>query len=221
VIIPLPRMITGQGTSLPALLIYVWERVSVQARLVFGAPPRTLIPSSPSEARSVRSLAIPQVLENPPRRGRARPATALCRLLLKCIKTIRQRDTSHPRTSHLLMLLPPACFAGLMGIAQAQEMKSPETVIVDGKPYCVDVQVAGAREPAYACLNDQLKAMSQSNPADPNLAIKSVVGDADPARVGTFSHTGTAIQMGNSFGHSAVPQRPVTTYAPPVGAPHG
>ncbi len=79
-------------------------------------------------------------------------------------------------------------------------------------PSCIDVQVQGARSLSFDCLNQTLKADAQQpGDAPPTVTAKDVTGAGAPTTVGAFSYTGTAIRMGNAFGHSAIPQRP----APP------
>ncbi|MEI9993004.1 MAG: hypothetical protein WDM91_00305 [Rhizomicrobium sp.] len=82
---------------------------------------------------------------------------------------------------------------------------------------CVEVEVEGQRRPPLDCLNRQLQQASAAG--GPSAAIAAVVGNAEPNRVGIFSHAGTAIRMGAAFGRSATPQRPSSVYAQPVGAP--
>ena len=50
-------------------------------------------------------------------------------------------------------------------------------------------------------------------------ADDTVVNATSPSnRVGTFNQSATREYLGSSFGHSAIPQPHVQTYAPPYGA---
>jgi hypothetical protein len=93
--------------------------------------------------------------------------------------------------------------------AQAQPVVLAPVQIHAAAQPCVDVQVEGARSLSYDCLNQQLKEDAQ-NRADtpPAVTAKDAAGTGAPTTVGTFSYTGTSIRMGNSFGHSAIAQRP-------------
>ncbi len=88
-------------------------------------------------------------------------------------------------------------------------------------PSCVDVQVEGSRSLSFACLNQALKDGAGA-PAAPVYDVKDAVGDGAPTKVGTFSYAGTSIRMGDSFGKSAIPQRPpapsFTNALAPAGA---
>jgi hypothetical protein len=82
-------------------------------------------------------------------------------------------------------------------------------VQVGAPPSCVDVQVQGERSLSFDCLNAKLKAdAEQPTDAPPTVTAKDSAGNGAPNTVGTFSFTATSIRMGNSFGHSAIPQRP-------------
>lgn len=75
---------------------------------------------------------------------------------------------------------------------------------------CIDVQVGQARALAYGCLTEQLKGGTPQ-------AAKGLRDQLDPARqlqrkapnqMGLATPAATSTRMGNSFGTSAVPQRP-------------
>lgn len=98
--------------------------------------------------------------------------------------------------------------AALAGPASAQPILLTP-VQVHAPSSCVDVQVQGARSLSFDCLNQQLKDASQEHSdSAPTLSAKDAAGTGAPTTTGTFSYTATAIRMGNSFGHSAIPQRP-------------
>jgi hypothetical protein len=131
------------------------------------------------------------------------------------------RDTPKPKSrsgqgaspSIFFLLLSSVCMSLMPAPTHAQETNPTITLPplhVDAPAAsCVDVEVDGARQPAFDCLNEQLKATAEGAvPSDPNTALNLVVGKAEPNKVGTFSHTGESIRMGSNFGKSAFPQRP-------------
>jgi hypothetical protein len=101
-------------------------------------------------------------------------------------------------------------FTSISAFAQPQE-----TVTVHApKPDCGKQQADSAER--LDCLNAALAKTARdahaAAPAEPG--TPAIFANGEPDKVGTFSYTGTAEQLGTSFGHSAVPQRPQTVFAP-------
>lgn len=102
-----------------------------------------------------------------------------------------------------------------LALAAAASAVDPLTVTGRPKSRCP----ATAKGPDYACLNAALAATAKS--AQPPLqgpAAAEALGSGAPDKVGTFSRTGVAEQLGSNFGKSAFPQRPPpqASYSPPL-----
>jgi hypothetical protein len=81
---------------------------------------------------------------------------------------------------------------------------------------------AGPDGPDYTCLNASLASTARSaKPLPANPSAFEILGDGAPDKVGTFSFTGVAEQLGANFGKSPFPQRPPPPayYAPPLAVP--
>ena len=77
------------------------------------------------------------------------------------------------------------------------------------QPSCISVQVNGQPTPSYDCLNAQLWASAHSaTPLDPQIGMKTVIGNGEPNRLGLATPTAASIRMGSNFGKSVTPQRP-------------
>ena len=77
------------------------------------------------------------------------------------------------------------------------------------EPSCITVQVNDQPTPAFDCLNAQLQASAHSaTPLDPQLGMKSVIGNGEPSRLGLATPSAASIRMGANFGKSTTPQRP-------------
>jgi hypothetical protein len=80
---------------------------------------------------------------------------------------------------------------------------------------CMDVTVNGYHTQAYDCLSRQMApAPSADNNADPGQA-SGAIANRPSNQLGMFNEQTTSNRMGNTFGKSALPQRP----ASPSGAP--
>ncbi len=101
------------------------------------------------------------------------------------------------RPSHLLLTILAAAMPWQSLYAQTTPDQS-----------CVDVKIGA--EQYYDCLNRQLQKATVGHPFTARDAPYSAASP-DPA-VGTFNQATTREQLGTSFGHSAIPQRP----PPPV-----
>ncbi len=73
---------------------------------------------------------------------------------------------------------------------------------------CVDVRIG--QEPFYSCLNRKLEEMVPNRRE--SSADAPITASSPAPAVGTFNQAATRQQLGTSFGHSIVPQRP----PPPV-----
>ncbi|WP_194791594.1 hypothetical protein [Pseudomonas sp. UFMG81] len=99
------------------------------------------------------------------------------------------------------MNLMPLLLGGLLlaGTVQAEDKA------------CVDVQVGQARALAYDCLTRQLQNSDGQKAAQANRKAQQFdVTRQPPNRLGLFNQSATSVRMGNTFGTSALPQRPGT-----------
>ncbi len=107
--------------------------------------------------------------------------------------------------------------AGLIASAAGADTATPPKAT--GKS-CVDVRVEG--EPAYyKCLNEQLQGAAKQGQKTPKAAAP--LGTQSPSNeIGGFNDFASRERMGNAFGKSAVPQRPVSNYVtmPAPAPPH-
>ena len=96
---------------------------------------------------------------------------------------------------------------------------APVTVTAKHPPAPDCAPIAG--HPDYACLNARLAATVQGAKPTPAPSTFDIVGNGQPDKVGTFSQTGIAEQLGSSFGKSVFPQRPPPPahYSPPLSPP--
>lgn len=99
-----------------------------------------------------------------------------------------------------------ACLAAAAALpALAQEPHGATAAEV--RP-CIEVEVEGERVPAYDCLQRRL----QPAPARPGAAQAPLASEAIVQRpgnqIGVFNRAATQTRMGNTFGHSVLPQRP-------------
>jgi hypothetical protein len=120
--------------------------------------------------------------------------------------------------AHVLLVGSLIGLAVLLGAAAPAPSYTVGPVTVTGKRSDKSSCPQVGSQPDYACLNAQLKsvaASAQPQPAGPSSF--DIVGNGQPDKVGTFSFSGTAEQMGSNFGKSAYPYRPnAPVYAPPV-----
>jgi hypothetical protein len=116
------------------------------------------------------------------------------------LKNNERVTRSMPRTSLLLAALIVALpWRG--ALAQNALAQAPNQS-------CVDVKIG--MEQYYDCVNRQLQDATRTRPFTSRDAPYSAASP-DPA-VNTFNEAATREQLGSSFGHSAIPQRP----PPPV-----
>jgi hypothetical protein len=80
-------------------------------------------------------------------------------------------------------------------------------------PPCVDVTIGADQTAYYECLNDTLK--RNVTIPDQRFLKAPLEANAQPSRIGTYSEAAQRMRLGNSFGKSAIPQRP----APKFGGP--
>lgn len=96
-----------------------------------------------------------------------------------------------------------------------QTVRSPEGGVRAG---CVEVEVNGQRSPSYDCLTNQLQPSSSPAAAGRAAGLESEdIANRPGNQVGgQFNWSATSQRMGNSFGHSATPQRPATPPPAPL-----
>jgi hypothetical protein len=89
-----------------------------------------------------------------------------------------------------------------------------------GRP-CINVQVGDARAPDLACLNAEL-ALSVEDQLRRNAALQVMVegvAPSSPTSQGLYNQAATRERLGDSFGHSVIPQRPSPVYINPFDPP--
>jgi hypothetical protein len=107
---------------------------------------------------------------------------------------------------------PTLLLTGLcLGAATPASAEEPSVAQV----HCVDVEVNGERVRDYACLQRLLAPTpTDARGSAAPLGSESISGRA-PSAVGLAHAEATRQRMGNTFGHSTVPQRPASPPAPP------
>jgi hypothetical protein len=104
----------------------------------------------------------------------------------------------------------PALFS-LMAAAGAAPAPSKS------EPVCVDVQIGADRAAALECLNQAFKkAVAREHAPPPEAPIDT---RSSPVAVGIANETVARQRMGNSFGVSSIPQRPVEVFVPSLPVP--
>lgn len=83
------------------------------------------------------------------------------------------------------------------------------------QPGCVEVSVDGYKAPDYHCLSQQMSSPENGEAKRRNQAAMNpdITGKA-PNQAGLATPAATSIRMGNTFGTSVKPQRPVETSNP-------
>ncbi|MFZ4288167.1 hypothetical protein [Variovorax sp. HJSM1_2] len=118
---------------------------------------------------------------------------------------------------HQLLRAIPGIWLVLATSTQALETPAPE---VQPPPSCVDVEVDGVRAaPSYACLNQRLNHGLTPPAAKPSTAERTsdAITQRPTHQLGVFNRAATGHRMGNTFGTSVYPQRPVgTTPSTPI-----
>ena len=88
----------------------------------------------------------------------------------------------------------------------------------DAKPApqtCVDVQIGQDRSSYLNCLNNSIK--NQVEREQNKAALTAPYSAGSPAnQVGGFNENAAREQMGNAFGVSSRPQRPIRTFVSPL-----
>ncbi len=104
------------------------------------------------------------------------------------------------------MVIMPASFIVLASIIVADPLLAQTSQGADGRTAqtCVDVRIGS--DAYYSCLNQKLAA---SVPGRRSSAHDAPLTATSPApAVGTYNQAATRERLGDSFGHSAIPQRP-------------
>jgi hypothetical protein len=85
----------------------------------------------------------------------------------------------------------------------------------DNGQVCVDVEVGGDRSAYYSCLNERMKHQVESEHQKPvpNAPIDT---HSPQNQLGTANDAAARQSMGNSFGKSAIPQRPTRNFVNPI-----
>ena len=143
----------------------------------------------------------------------------------------RQQDPSVPLIGRVLAvpLIALVLFAAAPQPARAQQAEKPavtdtqgksDVVVIGKRPGSTCGGTASAQPIDYACLNSELKTAATAAQPAPS-ATDAVTSQATtPSKVGTFSHTATVQRMGQNFGKSAQPYRPLAPiYAKPAAGP--
>lgn len=107
-------------------------------------------------------------------------------------------------------LLAAALLAG--PAAQAQELSGR------GGHLCVDVRVGTESTGYLDCLNAELRGVVEQQKGRQmvqDLAVQQSLSGT-PNQVGLFNEAAVSERLGNSFGHSVIPQRPPPPAYPPL-----
>ncbi|MFL6611764.1 MAG: hypothetical protein ACJ8HF_26340 [Pseudomonas sp.] len=74
---------------------------------------------------------------------------------------------------------------------------------------CINVEVNGYKALSYECLSEQMANPKGTAAARKNQEALTVpIEQRAPNKLGLYNQSATRIRMGNTFGHSALPQRP-------------
>jgi len=90
-----------------------------------------------------------------------------------------------------------------------------EPAKTDQSQICVDVEIGGDRSAYFKCLNEQMQrgAEREHQVPQPTAPIDT---HSPSNQLGTANDAAAREKMGNSFGKSAVPQRPASTFVNPL-----
>lgn len=97
---------------------------------------------------------------------------------------------------------------GVCGVAAAQDTAKATNAGVDS---CAEVTVNGERTPSYECLTQKLQPKAPARgpeDAQPGMASEAIV-QRPSNQLGLFNRAATGHRMGNTFGTSVYPQRPL------------
>lgn len=115
-------------------------------------------------------------------------------------------------------------FSGAPSLAQTAPAPpaatgSPSSSSAGAKTPCVMVDIAGHRTGDLDCTNQTLaKVAGRAQAATtPQVGVPTI--GSSPTALGEANVAATRERLGSSFGTSVIPQRPVQTYAPPLGRP--
>ncbi|MBC3375840.1 hypothetical protein J3P95_13775 [Pseudomonas sp. Z5-35] len=74
---------------------------------------------------------------------------------------------------------------------------------------CINVEVNGYKALSYECLSEQMANPKGTAAARKNQEAMNVpIDQRAPNKLGLYNQSATRIRMGNTFGNSALPQRP-------------
>jgi hypothetical protein len=130
--------------------------------------------------------------------------------ILPCEPALRRERRDAPALPRFAAVLL-AVVAGTVGAAETDSAADPA---------CVNVQLAPGV--GFDCLNERL-ARQVRRQADRRalLAItEQPLSSATPSELGLYTQAATRQRLGNAFGHSVYPQRPVSQYHDPLLSGH-
>ena len=83
---------------------------------------------------------------------------------------------------------------------------------------CVDVTIGASHAGNLDCLNQRLrqKVAVEKQQAEQIGELQGTATKAPPTELNLFNQTATQERLGDAFGHSVVPQRPVRTFPNPL-----
>jgi hypothetical protein len=108
--------------------------------------------------------------------------------------------------------------AGLLGLSPPVVAADSAATEPQASNRCVDVHIQGDNTRYLDCLNSELN-REVAKQADREALLQTVVANSQahsPTQMGLFNQTATHERLGNAFGHSVIPQRPVVTYVNPM-----
>src|SRR5215469_14464632 len=97
----------------------------------------------------------------------------------------------------------------MVGAASVRAQDATET--------CVDVQIGNDRATQLNCLNDQMKRLVEHEKNAPQ-PIAPIDSRSSSNQVGVYNDAAAREHMGNAFGVSSKPQRPVQVFVNPLTA---
>ena len=94
----------------------------------------------------------------------------------------------------------------------------PGLPVLAGENACVEVRIGDERVFDWRCLNARLSQQVETEKARQAQAAASLAAafPSGPTELNLFDEAATAQRLGSSFGHSVIPERPVSTWRNPL-----
>jgi hypothetical protein len=114
------------------------------------------------------------------------------------------------------LLASTLVLVGLLGLSRS--VTAADTTPTKASNLCVDVRIQGDNTRYLDCLNAEFN-REVAKQADREALLQTAIANSQPhspTQMGLFNQTATHERLGDAFGHSVIPQRPVVTYINPM-----